>query len=208
MLRRKSGVLSREGMTPEIVEQVAAKDLSVIARDYVDALRYRMGDEPFFIDKLPFNFLYAGFIAKAWPEARIVHLVRNPMDACFSMYKQVFTWAYKFSYSLESLGEYYVAYDRMRKHWLRLLGDRLIEVEYESLVTDQEQQTRILLDRLGLEFEPACLEFDRNQAPSTTASSVQIRQKVHSGSVNRWSRFSRQLQPLKEYLENAGIRLE
>jgi len=208
VLRRESGVLSTDNMTPEMVEQVARRDMQQIARDYVDALRYRMGDEPFFIDKLPFNFLYSGFIAKAWPQARIVHLVRNPLDACFSMYKQVFTWAYKFSYSFESLGEYYVAYDRLRKHWQSVLGDRMIEVEYESLVTDQEQQTRRLLDRLGLEFEPACLEFDKNQAPSTTASSVQIREKVHSGSVNKWTRYAKHLQPLKEYLENAGIRLE
>jgi tetratricopeptide (TPR) repeat protein len=208
MLRRESGVLSRDNMTPEMVEQVAGRDMQLIGRDYIESLRYRMGDEPYFIDKLPFNFLYLGFIAKAWPRARIVHLVRNPMDACFSMYKQVFTWAYKFSYSLPSLGEYYVAYDRLRKHWQKVLGDRLIEVEYEALVTDQEQQTRRLLDRLGLEFESACLEFDKNTTPSTTASSVQIREKVHSGSVNKWTRYGSHLQPLKEYLENAGIPLE
>ena len=207
ILRRESGVPSKENMTPEMVEQVAGKDMAVIAKGYIDSLSYRMGDEPFFIEKLPFNFLYLGFIARAWPRARIVHLVRHPMDACFSMYKQVFTWAYKFSYSLEALGEYYVAYDRLRTHWQGVLQDRMIEVEYESLVTDQEQQTRILLDRLGLAFEPACLEFDKNKAPSTTASSVQIREKVHSGSVNKWARYGKQLQPLKEYLENAGIRL-
>ena len=130
------------------------------------------------------------------------------MDSCFSMYKQVFTWAYLFSYSLESLGQYYVAYDRLRSHWKDVLKDRMIEVEYESLVTDQERQTRILLDRLGLDFEPACLEFDQNKAPSATASSVQVRDKVHSGSINKWTRFSTQLQPLKDHLEKAGIKLD
>jgi len=161
-----------------------------------------------FIDKLPFNFLFLGFIAKAWPDAKIIHLVRNPMDSCFSMYKQVFTWAYKFSYSLEGLGQYYVAYDRLRNHWRALLGNRMIEVEYEALVADQETQTRILLDKLGLEFEQACLEFDRNEAPSATASSVQVREKVHTRSVNKWTYFARHLQALREHLEGAGIRVD
>jgi hypothetical protein len=179
-----------------------------IARGYLDAVDYRLGAEPMFIDKLPFNFLYLGFIARAWPEARIVHLVRSPMDACFSMYKQVFTWVYKFSYSLDSLGRYYVAHDRLRRHWQQVLGDRLVEVEYESLVADQEGETRRLLERLGLPFEQDCLDFDRNHAPSATASNVQVREKVHSGSVQRWKHFAGQLQPLKEQLESAGIRIE
>ena len=130
------------------------------------------------------------------------------MDSCFSMYKQMFTWAYQFSYSLDGLARYFVAHDRLRKHWQKLLGDRLIEVEYEALVSDQENQTRQLLDRLGLAFEPACLDFDKNTAPSKTASSVQVRSGIHTASVKRWKRFERQLQPLKEHLEGAGIKVE
>jgi len=208
VLRRESGVKSVENMNPAMITALAHKDMKLIADGYLDALKYRLGDEPMFIDKLPFNFLFLGFIAKAWPQARIIHLTRNPMDSCFSMYKQVFTWAYKFSYSLDGLGRYYVAYDRLKNHWREVLSDRVIEVEYESLTTDQERQTRILLDKLGLEFEQACLDFDKNEAPSATASSVQIREKVHSRSVNKWTHFARQLQPLKEYLETAGIRVE
>lgn len=208
ILRQESGVHSVERMTPEMIRAVAGKDISSIARGYLDSVDYRLGDEPFFIDKLPFNFQYVGFIAKAWPDAKIVHLVRNPMDSCFSMYKQMFTWAYQFSYSLDGLAQYYVAHDRLRKHWQSLLGDRLIEVEYEALVSDQENQTRNLLDRLGLEFEPACLDFDKNTAPSTTASSVQVRSGIHTASVQRWRRFENQLLPLKEHLESAGIEVE
>ena len=207
-LRQQSGVQSVDNMNLDMVEALSLCDMSEVARLYEESLAYRIGDEPLFIDKLPFNFMYLGFIAKAWPEARIVHMVRNPMDACFSMYKQVFTWAYKFSYSLDWLGRYYIAYDRLRKHWQSVLGDRLVEVHYEQLVSDPENQTRLLLDRLGLDFEQACLEFDRNKAPSTTASSVQVREKVHKGSVDRWKHFSSQLQPLKDQLEAAGIDTE
>jgi tetratricopeptide (TPR) repeat protein len=205
VLRRESGVQSIENMTAEMIEALVDKDPEAIAKGYIDSVNYRLGKEPFFIDKLPFNFLFLGFIAKAWPDARIVHLGRNPMDACFSMYKQIFTWAYKFSYSLDGLGQYYVAYDRLRNHWREVLQDRLIEVEYESLVSDTENQTRLLLDKLGLNFEQSCLDFDKNKAPSATASSVQIREKTHARSINKWQRFSDELNPLKVYLENAGV---
>ena len=208
VLRRESRVESVEKMTPEMIEAVAKTDMGKIASGYMDAARYRMGPEPMFIDKLPFNFNYLGFIARAWPEARLVSLVRNPMDSCFSMYKQVFTWAYKYSYNLETLGQYYVAHERLRQHWKDVLGDRLIEVRYEELVADQENQTRSLLEKLGLDFEEACLQFDKNKAPSTTASSVQVREKVHTASVQRWKRFEKQLQPLRAILESAGIRVE
>lgn len=208
VLQRQSGVQSLENMNSEMIEALENTDPEIIAKAYIESVNYRLAEEPFFIDKLPFNFLFLGFIAKAWPDARIIHLGRNPMDACFSMYKQIFTWAYKFSYSLDGLGQYYVAYNRLRNHWREVLQDRLIEVEYESLVTDPENQIRSLLDKLGLNFEQSCIDFDKNKAPSATASSVQVREKVHDRSINKWQRFSDELNPLKEYLENAGINVK
>ncbi len=208
VLRQVSGVPGIEGMTPAMVTAAAGKDIAGVANGYLDAVRYRLGDRPFFIEKLPFNFLYLGFIAKAFPHARLLHLRRHPMDACFAMYKQVFTWAYKFSYDLEALGTYYVAHERLARHWRALLGERLVEVEYETLVRDQEGETRRLLQQLGLDFEPACLEFDKNEAASATASSVQVREKIHTRSVQRWRHFERHLQPLRRILENAGIAVD
>lgn len=207
VLRRESGVKSTEKMSTKIIEAVSREKMDLLSDGYLNAVKYRLGDSPFFIDKLPFNYLYLGFIAKAWPHARIVLLNRNPMDACFAMYKQVFTWAYKFSYTLDGLGRYYVAYDRLCAHWRDVLGDQLIEVDYETLVADHEGQTRMLLQTIGLNFEDACLDFDQNTKPSATASSVQVREKIHTRSVNRWTNFARHLQPLKETLEDAGIAL-
>lgn len=208
VIRRESGVHSIEKMTPAMIEGAATKDIRLIADGYLNAVQYRLTGKPMFIDKLPHNFLFLGFIAKAYPDARIVHLHRNPMDSCFAMYKQVFTWAYKFSYRLEDLGRYYVAYERLLQHWREVLGERLINIEYEALVTDPDGQTRCLLDSLGLEFEDACLNFDRNESPSATASSVQVREKIHSRSVHRWTRFRRHLQPLRQILEQAGIKVD
>lgn len=208
VLRRESGIESEEKMTPEMIAAAAMLPMQTIGQGYMDMLSYRLGEEPFFVDKLPFNILYLGFIAKVFPTARIVCMRRNPMDSCFAMYKQVFTWAYKFSYSLEGLGRFYAAYASLLDHWQRILGDRLIEVEYEALVTDQEGQTRRLLERLGLGFEEACLNFHEIESATMTASSVQVRRKIHSHSVNRWKNYEKQLQPLREYLESAGIAVE
>jgi tetratricopeptide (TPR) repeat protein len=205
VLRSISGIKTVEMMNAAIIEAAATQDIEEIGKGYLDAVSYRLGSEPMFIDKLPFNFLFLGFIAKAFPQARIVHLVRNPLDSCFAMYKQVFTWAYKFSYSLDNLGQYFVAHERLRRHWVDVLGDRIIEIEYESLVSDQETQTRMLLDRLGLPFEQSCLDFDKNKAASTTASSVQVREKMHTRSINRWTHFADELQVLNSYLEKNGI---
>lgn len=124
------------------------------------------------------------------------------MDACFAMYKQSF---FRYAYTLDDLGRYYVAYNRLLNHWRKTLGDRLIEVEYELLVADQEGQTRELLEKLGLDFEEACLNFDQNITASNTASTVQIREKIHTRSVNRWKHFAEHLRPLKSHLEDAGI---
>jgi len=204
VLRRNSGLQTDGELTADVVE--AARQLSAgeIAQGYMDAASHRLGDAPFFIDKLPENVLHLGFIAKAWPRARIIHLRRNPMDACFAMYKQSF---FRFAYSLDDLAEYYLAYDRLSRHWRNVLVGRMIEVEYEQLVSDQERQTRRLLEALGLPFEEACLHFEQNTAPIATASSVQVREKVHTRSVNKWKKFERQLGPLRERLEAGGVKI-
>ena len=204
-IRTVSELQAVDKMTPAMIESVVGKDISLVRDGYLNTIRYRLKEPPVFIDKLPFNVLYLGFIAKSWPDKPIILMKRKPMDACFSMYKQLFTWAYKYSYSLDTLGSYYIAYERLCAHWRELLGDQLVEVQYEDLVSDQEAQTRRLLDSLGLEFEEACLSFEKNIAPTATASSVQVREKVHTGSVERWKRYEKQLEPLRMQLEAAGI---
>jgi tetratricopeptide (TPR) repeat protein len=203
-IRRNSGVQSREEMNPRMIEAAAGIDARIIANSYLDSVRYRLSGKPLFVDKYPFNFLYLGFIARAFPAARIIHLRRHPMDACFAMYKQPF---FSFAFTFEDLGSYYLAYDKLMQHWRKVLGDRLIEINYEDLVAKQEPETRLLLQKLGLDFEPACLNFEKNKAASATASSVQVREKIHSRSVNRWTHYARHLEPLKQQLTLAGIKV-
>jgi tetratricopeptide (TPR) repeat protein len=205
LLRAASGVNSPARMSPEIVHAARSIDFEELAGNYLNAVSYHFDEEPRFLEKLPYNFLYAGFIARAFPDAHMVYVKRHPLDACFAMYKQVFTWAYQFSYNLDDLADYYIAHRRLLDHWLAHLGDQMVTVEYETMVRDQEGETRRLLDDLGLPFEPQCLDFQSNQSASTTASSVQIRQPIYTGSVAKWTRFSEQLSPLRERLEAAGI---
>lgn len=192
------------GITGEQIKAAASRAPASIATAYMEAVSHRLDTSPYFIEKLPENVLYLGFIAKAWPNARIVHLRRHPMDACFAMYKQSY---FRFAYSLDDLAAYYLAYDRLSRHWRETIGSRMIELNYEDLVGNQEEQTRRVLDELGLDFEEACLHFDANAAPVATASSVQVREKVHSRSVQKWKKFEAQLIHLRTELEAGGVQL-
>jgi hypothetical protein len=205
VIKRESRVRSSDNMNPSIFESAAKKDMRRIANAYLEAIDYKLGDKPLFIEKFPENILYLGFIVKAFPRCRIILQKRNPMDTCFAMYKQSF---FRYAYSLDDLGPYYVAYNRLYRHWCELLSERLIEVEYETMVSDQEGETRKLLESLGLEFEQACLNFEKNVTASNTASTVQIREKIHTRSVHRWKCFEERLQSLKNHLQDAGIELE
>ncbi len=157
------------------------------------------------IDKTPLNFLYVGLIARALPNARIVHVRRGALDVCFAMYKTLFRMAYPFSYDLEDLARYYLAYARLLQHWRTQLGAGLIEIDYEDLVAEQESVTRRLLAACSLPWEDACLDFHRNDSPSLTASAAQVRRPLYASSVGLWRRYEAQLQPLVRALRAGGV---
>jgi tetratricopeptide (TPR) repeat protein len=189
----------------EFVSRTACLDFRSLGRAYLDATSALRGDSPFFIDKLPFNFLYAGLIHLALPEARIINLQRHPMDTCFAVYKQWFKDAYPFSYDLDELGQYYVAYHELMCHWNAVMPGVIHTVRYEDVVADLEGEARRLLEYCGLPWEDRCLRFHENSQASTTASAVQVRQPIYDTSVGKWKRFARHLEPLRLYLEQYGI---
>ena len=189
----------------DIAAAAAGIDPGRISALYRSDIRHLRNAQPRFTDKLPSNFLYAGLLAKAFPQAHFVHVYRNPMDSCFAMYKQLFADAYPFSYSQMELAQYYVQYRRLMEHWQNLLGQRLYNIDYDALVQDQRGQTERLLQHLGLPFEQACLQSHRSSAAAATASAAQVRQPVHKRSVGRWRHFAVELQELQQQLEKAGI---
>ncbi len=191
----------------DLVRRSAQLDFATLGRAYCNTLP--AGPQVRVIDKTPGNFLYLGLITAALPQARIVHLRRDPMDACYAMYKTLFRMAYPFSYDLDDLGRYWLGYDALMAHWRRVLpADRLLEIDYESLVTDQETVSRRLVTHAGLDWDEACLRFEHNPQPTLTASAAQVRQPIHRSSVGLWRRHQHELAPLRRFLENAGARID
>jgi hypothetical protein len=189
----------------DFVAATARNDFRELGAAYLQRTRTMRDQRPFFIDKLPFNFLYAGLIHLAMPQAKIVNLQRHPMDTCYAVYKQLFKDAYPFSYDLEELGRYYVAYHRLMQHWNAVMPGVIHTVHYESVVADVEGEARRLLAYCGLPWEEACLRFHENTRASTTASAVQVRQPIYDTSIGRWRHVARELDPLRRILEDAGI---
>lgn len=189
----------------ELIEKTLQIDVQQVGRNYIDRGRPFTGHTRRFIDKHPVNFHSIGLIQAALPDARIVHILRSPMDACYAIYKFHFNEAYPWSYSLDEIGAYYIAYRNVMDHWRRLLPDRIIDVAYEDIVNSLESTTRKLLDAIGLEWESACLDYHENQSATMTGSAAQVRQKVYSSSVERWKDYEEKLQPLADMLQSAGI---
>lgn len=201
LARKNRGKISKT----ELVDASAGLDFRELGRLYIDSTRPLSGVSARFIDKMPLNFLYAGLIHRALPEAKIIHVQRHPMDTCYAIYKTLFKDAYPFSYSLKELGQYYLAYRRLMEHWQSVLPGVIYTVKYEDLVEDVEQESRSLIEYCDLPWEDACLQFYENQAPSTTASASQVREPVYGTSVNKWRHYEAQLEPLVETLTAAGI---
>ena len=175
---------------------------------YIRTSKKMAGDTPHFVDKLPLNFMYIPLILKALPNAKVVHLRRNPMDACFASFKQLFADAYQHSYDQEEMARHHARYFRLMETWRERFGDRFFDIAYEDVARDVEPNARALIDYLGLPWNDACLEFHKQKSAVATASAVQVRKPAHTKSIGRWRRYERQLEPTRRALESLGIPLE
>lgn len=193
---------------PDIAARARAIDWLRAGSDYIRSTRPGTGCTPRFVDKFPFNFLYAGFIARALPNARMICLRRDPMDTCLGNFRQIFAGKlpyYHYSFNLDDIGDYCILFDRLMNHWHKVLPGRILELQYESLVDAQEAETRRLLAHCGLRWHDACLRFERNAAPAATASGLQVRQPMYRSSIGRWRHYEDQLAPLRKRLDEAGV---
>jgi tetratricopeptide (TPR) repeat protein len=188
-----------------LIDLSAEIDFGELGRRYVDSVRRYGKAGPLLIDKTPLNYLYVGLIHLALPNVRIVHVRRDPMDSCYGMYRTLFRAGYPFSYDLDDLSRYYLAYHELMNHWRSAIPDAFLEVQYERLVEDQEQVSREIIDYCGLDWEPECLEFHKNASAVSTASSAQVRRPIYTDALRRWRRYQEQLQPLVDKLKEAGI---
>jgi hypothetical protein len=190
---------------PDLLQASLEMDFTELGRAYVDAVRPLARGRARTVDKLPFNFRYCGLIHKALSEAKIVHLTRDPMDTCYAVFKTRFINAYHFSYQLDELAEYYVAYRRMMAHWHTVLPGVIYDVSYEQIVADPAAESRRLLQWCGLPWEDAVLDFHQSKTASTTASTAQVRKPIYQSSVAKWRNVASQMQPVLKRLLAAGL---
>ena len=180
----------------------AGRDGGAVTRElgmvYLQLLNELSGDTPRVVDKMPANFLSLGLIHDALPNARVIHLRRNPLDTCLSIYFQHFKTSHSYANDLSDLAHYYQQYLRLMDHWHSTLpADRLFTVHYEDLVGDQEKWSRAMVEFVGLPWDPRCLDFHRTNRSVITASKWQVRQKINKSAVDRWRNYEKHLGPLR-----------
>lgn len=210
-LAREIGARARGTMGGQAADraQLVRGSLAIDATALAEAYWSEVGPEdpqrrP--LDKMPINYLYCGLISRAFPAAKIIALRRAPLDSCFSAWKAFLTGPYGFTYDLNELGDYYLRFDQLLRHWSRELPANLYhELHYESLVTDTEPTVRRLMEFLDLPYEPAVLEFHRSASATATASAAQVRQPIYADSVGRARHFEPWLVGLRQRLIEGGV---
>jgi len=190
---------------PAVLAELSADQLRAFGEKYLEDTRMFRTGKPFFIDKMPNNFRHLGLIHLILPNAKIIDARREPMACCFSNFKQLFAAGQEFTYSFEDIGRYYRTYVELMEHWDAVLPGKVLRVQHEELVEDLERQVRRILDFVGLDFDPACLEFYKTERSVRTASSEQVRQPIYKEGIDQWRNFEPWLGPLKAALgELAG----
>ncbi|MGH9523038.1 MAG: tetratricopeptide repeat-containing sulfotransferase family protein [Terriglobales bacterium] len=190
-LRRYESDIRQGVLTEPSRKKLAAEYLRLLASRSADALRV--------VDKTPVNADYLGMIHSVFPNAKIIYLRRDPKDTCLSCYFQRFSPALNYTMDLSDLAHYYREHERLMAHWFTVLpSGTILEVPYEELVVDQEAWTRRMLDFIGLEWDPRCLDFQNTSRPVSSASFWQVRQKIYNQSVGRWRNYQKWIGPLRE----------
>lgn len=191
---RNKGVLDSS-----LVQRAASLDYEQVGRRFIEATRWRARGKGFMTEKLPSNFLNAGFIAKSLPAARILHMVRDPVDTCFSNLRTMFSDVNTFSYDQEELAEWYGQYRCLMDHWRAVMSGRVMDVGYDALVADPETTMRRIVEFCGLPWDPVVMSLDRARSVAT-ASSPQMRGGIIKGRSAAWVPYESRLGVLLEKL--------
>ncbi len=186
---------------PEVLKELDNSKLSNLGKDYISETAWARDSAPFFIDKMPNNFIHIGLIKTILPNAKIIDTRRDPMDTCFSCFKQFFARGQLFTYSLEDLGNYYTDYIRAMNHWHNVYGKDIYTVHYDNVINETEETIRELIDYCELPFEKECLEFYNSSRPVKTPSAEQVRQPIYKSGLNYWKNYEKHLLPLKKIID-------
>ena len=191
-------------ITKQLVDNMSADMLDGIAKKYLQQTDVYAREGAKLSDKMLFNFFLVGIIRLALPNAKIIHCTRDPMDIGLSIWQRMFNADLFWAYDQRDLGRYFRAYSKLMAHWNRLFPGQIFEANYETMVANQESETRRLLEFCGLPWDERCLKFHETDRPVITASSAQVRQGLYTGSVARWKKYEEYLQPLIQSLKEGA----
>lgn len=183
---------------PDIIKSIDTSYFSRFGEQYIQDTQVYRGSAPFFIDKMPNNFLHIGLIKLILPNAKIIDARREPMACCFSGFKQLFAEGQEFSYGLENIGRYYSAYVDMMEHWDKVLPGFILRIQHEDVIDNLERQVRRILTFCNLEFEQACVDFYKTKRTIKTPSSEQVRQPIFRDSMQQHMHYDKYLGALKQ----------
>ncbi len=200
LAHRLRGRKAGQSRYPQVLHDLTPDQFTEFGRDFLANTRIHRQGAPFFIDKMPNNFRHIGLIHLILPNATIIDARRDPMDCCFSGFKQLFAEGQDFTYGLTEIGRYYADYVALMDHWDRVLPGKVLRVRHEDVLDDLEGQTRRMLDHIGLPFEEACLEFHRTARAVRTASSEQVRRPINRSGQGAWKPYEPWLGDLKTAL--------
>lgn len=186
-----------------IVARAEDLDFDEVGRGYLAGVQWRLGKERYFTDKLPSNFLNIGFICRALPQAKILHMVRDPIETCFSNLRELFSEANPYSYDQIELAEFFLQYQRLMRHWHSAYPGRIMDVDYGQLTRDPERVLEEVADFCGFQFEPGMLELSSRTRGIATASAVQVREGVVARERPKWEPYAAYLRPLIDHLGSA-----
>ena len=198
-IKKKAG-LNEQG----IYLSFSDEELNSIRNRYLKCIRQLPAEGSVITDKLPLNFQHIGLISLAFPEAKIIHTIRDPIATCWSIYKHYFsTSGNAYAYKFEDLSGFFHLYKDLMSYWHDRLPEKIYDLNYERLTQNQEEETNLLLKACDLEWEDECLTFHKTKRIVTTASSLQVRQQMYTGSSEAWRHFEHHIQPLIKYLSNS-----
>ena len=173
--------------------------LKMYGKMYIDETKWARREKVLFIDKMPNNFPHIGLIKMILPNAKIIDARRNPMDGCFSCFKQYFAKGQHFTYDLDDIARYYKDYVRLMNFWNEYFPNDIHTVIYEDVINNPEDEVRKMLNYLNLPFEKACMDFYKSSRPVKTASSEQVRQPIYKSALNYWKNFEEDLSTLSNH---------
>lgn len=192
----------------EIARKAVGADFREVGRHYMANAAWRVHGKRFQTDKLPANFLNIGCILQALPEARIIHMSRDPMETCFSNLRELFSGINEYSYRQDELADYFLQYRRLMAHWKAKFGGRILDVEYSGLIERPEVVMREVADYCGLDYRMEMSDPRNNKSVVATASVVQVRAGIKREAQPKWRPYAEKLRPMRDRLRAGGVRLD